>query len=603
MDKKELYNFVLKNSNIINVISSYLPLEKKGKNYTCLCPFHDDKKLGNFYVSEDKQIYSCFSCGAHGNAITFIKEYEHLNDNFEVYKKLANICGFKLPEIYNSKVSNIDKEKTLILQILNDIKNFYSAAIFQTSEGKKALEYLYKRGLNDEIIKKFNIGYALNNGKVVVEYLKKKGYLLKDISKSGIVELTANPIDKNSGRICFPIENLEGDTVGFSCRAITFEKTEKKYVNTNSTKLFNKSNIFYNFYSALNEIRKKGSVYIFEGFMDVIAAYRTNFKNSIGLMGTALTNDHIKILKKLNVQVNLCLDLDEPGQNAMINIVDLFEKHNISYKLVNNKVDFSYKDSDEILFNLKEKGLEKFLLNLIDKPQWLLNYYSKKYDLSVYENKIKLLESFVPIVKDCKERIEYENHIQSLIYLTNFSFEAIDEFFNKRIKIDFNFDKIKKDNDNLVSKNIKSINNNKISVLQKTLIRYALINKSTINDINSLNIDNDIFSADVYEKIFLLVCEYYKEINNDEINEDELIKYAKVKNEDEEIIRNIEEIYNIKIYDTYSKEFILDVIERLNVIKNNNKNKDIRYKLAKNSDSENDKYLLSAMINVKKNEK
>ncbi len=603
MDKKELYNDVIKKSDIVKVISSYIPLEKKGKNYTCLCPFHDDKSLGNFYVSEDKQIYSCFSCGAHGNVITFVKEYEHLDNYIDVCKRISSICGFTLPEIENYKKNNIDKEKECILKILQDIEGFYCASLYQTNEAKKALEYLYNRGLNDDIIKKFKIGYCLEDGKVLIEYLKKKGYSIKDISKTGIVDLIANPVDKNAGRISFPIANLEGNVVGFSCRAITNQKVERKYLNTNNTKVFNKSSILYNFYNALNEIRKKGSVYIFEGFMDAIAAYRANFKNSIALMGTALTSDHLKILKKLDVQVNLCLDLDDAGQNAMLNIVDLFEKYNISYKLVNNKVDFKYKDSDEIIFNLKEKGLEKYLLNLIDKPEWLLNYYSKKYDLNNYDNKIKLLESFSPIIEKCNERVEYENYLQSLIYLTNFTFEAIDEFYKKRIKIDFNSNKKEIKNNNTKKESIISNDDLKINSLQKTLLRFSLINKNTINDINSLNIDNDIFSSSLYEDIFLLVCDYYNKFNNENIKKENFIEYAKLNNKNDEFLDNLENIYNLKTYNDYSKEFIVDVVNRLNKTKENKKNKEIRYKLAKNSDTENDKYILTAMINVKKNEK
>ncbi len=607
-NNNDLYNIVLKNADIVKVISAYYKLEKRGKNYTCLCPFHDDKSLGNFYVSPDKQVFKCFSCGASGNVVSFVKEIEHFSNYFDVYKKIAQICGFELPRIDKYEDKYIDKEKDLLLKILKDISFFYEGSLNQTKEAEEARTYLEKRGLSNEIIHKFKIGYALKDGKIIIEYLKKKGYLLKDISKTGIIELNADTFDKNAGRISFPIQDLEGNIVGFSCRAITFDKVERKYVNTSSTKVFNKSNILYNYYEALNEIRKKNSVYIFEGFMDVIAACRAGFNNSIGLMGTALTIEHIKILKKLNVQVNLCLDLDDPGQSAMLGITDMFEKYNISYKLVNNKVDFDYKDSDEIIFNLKEKGLEKFLLDLIDKPTWMLNYFSKKFDLSIYENKIKLLDSFMNIIKKCKERIEYENYLNSLIYLTNFSFEAIDEYYKKRINLNFITDD---KSENFISKNHKGkkkerIKNTKFDKIQKMLIRFALSNRKTINDINSFNEEEILFISPVYKKIYEEIQLFYKSYQVENIEENNFINFINQsyedKNEINTIITSTNEIYQMKIYDEYSEKMIKELIYALNKEKKVSNNSEIRKNLVKNANDENDMFCLNAIISVKKNE-
>ena len=605
-NNNDLYNIVLKNADIVKVISAYYKLEKKGKNYTCLCPFHDDKSLGNFYVSPDKQVYKCFSCGASGNVVSFVKEIEHLNSYLDVYKKISQICGFELPNLSNYENKFIDKEKELILKIIKDICFFYEGSLNQTKEAEVARDYLEKRNLSDEIIHRFKIGYALKDGTVIIEYLKKKGYSLKDISKTGIIELAANAFDKNAGRISFPIEDLEGNIVGFSCRAITFDKVERKYVNTSSTKVFNKSTILYNYYEALNEIRRKNSVYIFEGFMDVIAACRAGFNNSIGLMGTALTQEHIKILQKLNVQVNLCLDLDEPGQNAMLGITDLFEKSNISYKLVNNKVDFNYKDADEIIYNLNEKGLQKFLLDLIDKPSWMLNFFSKKFDLSIYENKIKLLDSFNSIIKKCKERVEYENYINSLIYLTNFSFEAIDEYFKKRINLNFENGVLKKESKQINRTTLNKSKNNKFDKIQKMLIRFAFLNRKTIEDINLFCEDDNLFTSDIYKKIYGEICLFYQNYEVEEIKLNNFINfintYVNDKNELNHIVNSTNDIYEMKIYDEFSDSMIKDLVKNLSKEKNISKNNEIRKNLVKNATNENDMFYLGAIINVKKNE-
>ena len=606
-NNNDLYNIVLNKADIVKVISAYYQLEKKGKNYTCLCPFHDDKSLGNFYVSPDKQVYKCFSCGASGNVISFVREIEHYSNNLDAYKKISQICGFELPEISRYENRYVDKEKELILKILKDISFFYECSLNQVKEAEVARNYLTKRGLNPEIIKKFKIGYSLSDGKTIIKILKDKGYSLKDISKTGIIDLDADSSDKNAGRISFPIQDLEGNIVGFSCRAITFDKVERKYVNTNSTKVFNKSTILYNYYNALNEIRRKNSVYIFEGFMDVIAATRAGFYNSIGLMGTALTPEHLKILKRLNCQVNLCLDLDEPGQNAMLNITDLFEKENISYKLVNNKVDFSYKDADEIIFNLKEKGLEKFLLNLIDKPTWMLNYFSKKFDLSIYENKIKLLDSFINIVKKCDERVEYENYLNSLIYLTNLSFEAIDDYFRKRVRFKFETQpKIAPSSNELTKPKVLRNKETKFDKIQKTLIRFALINKKTIDDIDLYTDDENLFGNKVYNEIYNEICSYYEKNQVEEISKDNFISFVNSDCDNKDLLAGIisstNDIYMMRIYDSYSEEIIKDLIANLNIEKTIHKNSELRKNLVKNANSENDKFYLNAIINVKKNE-
>lgn len=595
----DLYSFVLKNSDIVKVISKYIPLEKRGKNFVCLCPFHDDKTLGNFYVSENKQIYKCFSCGSSGNSITFVKEYLHVN-TYDAYKIISEICGFDLPKDINYNKQNKDFEK--IYSILEEICKFYESNLFLSNEGRNALLYLHNRGLDDETIRKFRIGYSLKDGKIIIDYLIKKGYSLKDISRSGITSLNSDPFDKNAGRISFPIENLDGKICGFSCRAITTEKVEKKYINTTSTEVFNKSTILYNYHNALNDIRKKNSVYIFEGFMDVIAAYRVGFVNSIGLMGTSFTIDHLNTLKKLNITINLCLDLDDPGQEAMFNISNNLEKYAFSYKLVNNKVNFSYKDSDEILFHLGDKVLINFLSSLIDRSEWLLNYFSKKYDLSLYDNKIKLLNSFSPIISKCKEQIEYENFLNSLKYVTNFSISALDEFYKKRLTLSFNNpSSSEKMNKNITLSNSK----NNYYLIEQELIKYSMFNIETINIIKDMG--DNFFPDNEYNKIFKLLIEYYDQSKFVNATLENFIEFTNSKNElssnDKDlIIANIKKIYELRLYNSYSSELIHDLIQSLNFKIEINNKKIMRQKLINGSNEFNDSILLGAIISSKKNE-
>ena len=237
----------------------------------------------------------------------------------------------------------------------------------------------------------------------------------------------------------------------------------------------------------------------------------------------------------------------------------------------------------------------------------MLNYFSKKFDLSIYENKIKLLDSFIEIVKKCNERVEYENYLNSLIYLTNLSFEAIDDYFRKRVRFAFETPtKITPSNNETIKPKVLKNKETKFDKIQKMLIKFALINKKTIDDIDSYTEDENLFTNKVYNEIYEEICSYYKENEVEDISKDNFISFVNsdCENKDllEGIIKSTNDIYKMRIYDSYSEEIIKDLIENLNIEKTIHKNSELRKNLVKNANSENDKFYLNAIINVKKNE-
>lgn len=482
----DLANEVIKSADIVEVISHYIKLEKKGRNYASLCPFHDDKSLGSFSVSREKGLFKCFSCNTGGNAITFVQKYT--NCSFaEAVKKTAEIIGFKDDRFNEIGISKpIDPKLQRIYDCLNDIAGFYSASLFQAIDGKDALDYLHSRGLDDDIIKTFKIGYAQNNGENIINFLLKKGYSLETISQTGILSLNQTPYrDINHGRIAFTIQDKEEKTVGFSCRRFKEDQEDQaKYINTSATALFNKSNILFNFYQASIEAKKVGYIYLLEGFMDVIACYRVGIKSAVGLMGTALTKENLQSLLYLKVEVRVCLDLDGPGQLNTLKAIELLEQYGIKHRIVNNNVSFSDKDTDEILKNNGEEVLRSYLTNLIGKLEWLFNYYSKMFKLNTLDGKKIFLTKLLPYIAAIEDPIDFEIYTNKIISLTGFTKDAILKFIKQYKKANnkkTNKEEFKDFEDD-IEVNIRKENKtlSRLNLAERRLIGYILENNEAL---------------------------------------------------------------------------------------------------------------------------
>ena len=611
IDKENnIFDLVRSKCNIVDVVSHYVKLTQRGRNYVGLCPFHDDKNLGNFSVSPEKQIFNCFACNTKGDALTFVKKIEKMS-YLDAARKICEIEGITIPELDNISYKKINPKLEKAYEILNDISNFYSLSLFQSKEGEKALKYLHDRGLSDEIIRKFSIGYSFNDGSKIIEFLtKEKKYSLQDIDLTGIIDLKNNSlIDKNRGRIAFSIKNEEGKVVGFSCRIFGDAKSESKYVNTPSTIAFNKSSILYNFYDAQYNARKVNYIYVLEGFMDVIACYRAGETSCVALMGTAFTKEHLELLKSLGVEIRICLDLDNPGQIGDKRIVDMLEKENISYLLVDNDVDFKYKDCDEIITNLGEERLRKYLNKLIDLPRWMINYFKKTTDLSNIVNKQKMVEYFAKYISRGDVLAEYYLHL--VAEATNLSensiLNTVSEFQNEQIE------PLKKEiiNDEPTPKKHKVSNLAYANLKEKRLLNlesqvfYYLLRKKDAR-IEFLSKMNCFYSKN-FEDLYNLVLSYLEDVDDSEsIEIEKFIKYIEESDtkDKDKLLEILNRIDKLKVRDPYSKEIIDELIisikKELDILTINKSNDELISKLEDNPDSKAEILeLLSSKIHKK----
>lgn len=419
---------VLKHADIVKVIGSYLTLVKQGKNYKAVCPFHDDTNP-SLTISPEKQFFKCFVCGTGGNAITFVQKYEHISFP-EAVKKVADICDYHPEGLEKySKPVKVDERKQELLKCLYDLNLYYQFAI-NTPEGKEGLDYLESRKLDNSYRSKYKLGYAPKDGKATIEFLLKKGHSIKTIEDTGIARMVSvgNYRDMNEGRVTFPICDIDGNVIGFSARRLVNDDTAK-YMNTPETYLFHKTNNLYNIHIAKDAAKIKGYIYVCEGFMDVYALSKIGIDAAVAIMGTALTSEHIQILRSLNVEIRLCLDGDLPGQSAMMKICRNLSRSGINYRVVDNQG--SDRDPDEILNEEGKVALEEYLNKLVGPTDFALNYYLRSNPLKTNEEKKTLIKEFLPILAKINSQIELDNYLRKLEKITGFDVESIRDVVKK----------------------------------------------------------------------------------------------------------------------------------------------------------------------------
>ena len=416
-----LVNDVLKHSDIVRVIQAYLPLVRKGKDYLAKCPFHDDTNP-SMHISPEKQIFKCFVCGTSGNAIGFVMKYEHLSFK-EALKKVAEICDYHDPRLEGiNEVKVVDPKRVPLIKCLRDLTIYYQYSL-NSPEGKAGLDYFEERHLDAAMRNKFMLGYAFKDGKATCRFLQEKGHSLKTIEDIGIAS-SVNGVynDRNQGRVIFPICDANGEVVGYSARRLG-NGPEAKYVNSPETYLFHKSNILYNYHNAKEKARIAGYIYVLEGFMDVYALYRIGIESCVAVMGTALTAEHIRLLRALNVEIRLCLDGDLPGQKATMGIATELANNGLNVRIVDNQN--SSKDPDEILNSDGEMALNAYLNKLISRVDFVLNYYKNTNPLQTPEQKTQLINEFIPVLLGMRSTLELDTYINKLADITGFAPEAI----------------------------------------------------------------------------------------------------------------------------------------------------------------------------------
>lgn len=539
----EEINNIRSSVSIVDVISDYIPLTKKGKNYFGVCPFHDDH-APSMSVSETKQIYKCFSCGATGNVFNFIMDYEHVSF-IEAVKMVAAKAGIDVKfEGYKEQ----PKKNNDIYEIYELSNKLYQNNI-NTSSGTKALEYLKNRSIDEDVIKEFGIGLSLKKHDVLTNLLTKKGYTKEQQLKSGLViENDYGFQDIYYDRIMFPLWDMFGKVVGFSGRRYDDVK-EYKYINTKETDIFKKGEILYNYHRAKDEARRKNQVIIMEGFMDVIRAYTIGVKNVVATMGTAVTKENASNIKRMAKEVILCFDGDSAGSKATFACINELSKIGVIPKIVRLPNDL---DPDDYI---KKYGKEAFI-SMLDNP------------INVMDFKLRYLKEG----KDLTSSIDMASYVNQIISeLNNLDDDVLREITIKKISEEASLDEDfirshleKKEVKEIVTKKVETKKYNKYEKAEQNLLYYMLRDPEVIKLYNK---KITYMPTMKYRFLAREISYFYKQF--DYINIADLLSFLK---DDPDMIKTIGEIDFLDLKEEHSKEEINDYI---NVIYEYNVNREI----------------------------
>lgn len=511
-DNLNVWEFVISKNDIVSIIGEYVSLTKQGKNYKACCPFHGEK-TPSFIVSQDKGIFKCFGCGKSGNVVKFIELKENINST-EALKFLANKQNLDLNQFSHffdkNKVSN---EQLRILEVNNEANNFFRyQLLFEKTEQLK--NYLKTRGIDDSLIKEFQIGFA-SNQKSIFNSLIEKQFNLFEISNSSLVTGQNNKNFFND-RLMFPIHDSNGDVVAFSGRDITNNQIPK-YLNSSETIIFKKNKVMFNYFHAKNEIIEKNEVYLVEGQFDCIALFKAGIKNCVAIMGTSLSVDHIKEFQ--NKTINLFFDNDRAGINATFKNLKIIlyysKKYNLKVNFVENKIN---KDPDEIYQIDQGKTLNdlcKNKINIVDFIFRILNDISLNQKNSINKNeKYKLIFEYIyhlenSLILMLKEKAINNNIITADLFdyyikNTNDIF-ASDLSFKSKI---LNEDKSQNKNrfENIVNNNEEELNNFYLDNLEKNNQNLLKLNKKTLKSKKNNQIEDEISPNYVFLKDILILC-------------------------------------------------------------------------------------------------
>lgn len=420
----EIIEEVRSRNDIVEVISAYVKLQKKGSSYFGLCPFHNEKSP-SFSVSRQKQMYYCFGCGAGGNVFTFLMEYE--NYSFvEALRYLADRAGVDLPEQeYSEAERRRADEKAVLLEIHKRAAQFYYVQL-KSSQGEQAMAYLRGRQLGDDTIKAFGLGYSSKFSNTLYQFLKSKGYADDMLAKSGLITMDEKhgPHDKFWNRVMFPIMDANNRVIGFGGRVMGDAKP--KYLNSPETLIFDKSRNLY----GLNRARttRKSYFLLCEGYMDVISLHQAGFTNAVASLGTALTAGHASLIRRYVQEVYLTYDSDDAGTRAALRALPILKDAGITAKIIRME---PYKDPDEFIKNLGAEAFEERIEKARNGFMFSLEILEKDYDLKSPEGKTGFLNEAARRLGRFEEEIERNNYIEAVAEKYHTGYEELRRLVGK----------------------------------------------------------------------------------------------------------------------------------------------------------------------------
>lgn len=508
--------------DIVDVIGNYLSLQKKGRNYVTLCPFHDDSNP-SLTISPEKQIYMCFVCGNGGNVFNFLKNYLKI-PYLEAVKTVASLGNVDISE-YNleRRVKPVDQKLEPLYKMHEEANKIYMHYL-NTKLAIDAKEYLKNRNISDEIIETFSIGYAPNNN-VLLNAFDKMGFDKISMYETGLIIEANRSYDRFNNRIMFPLHDANGRVVGFSGRIFQQNENESKYMNSPESKIFIKGEMLYNFHRVKESARQAGYVIINEGFMDVIALYKAGIKNAVALMGTALTKAHTRLLKRLSKVVYLCLDGDQAGKKATLKAIDILLSEGFEVKVIALSNDL---DPDEFL---EKNGIDE-LKALIARPlsslDFKMNYYYEMTNMDNYQERKKYLELISQEISKLDDMIDRDYYIQELEKKSGFSKEIINNLIGQKT--------VTKIEHTTYHQNVRMMD--KYLRAERDLLYYMMVDK---NVAMMYEAKIGFMFNDSYRIIATYIVDYYRHKSVLEIAD--LISSI----EDENLVKNIVEISQLNL--------------------------------------------------------
>ena len=532
----EIVEEVRSRNDIVDVISGYVKLQKKGNSYFGLCPFHNEKSP-SFSVSRDKQMYYCFGCGAGGNVFTFIMEYENYSF-LEALKFLAARAGVELPEEEYSKEAKERADLRSTLLEINKLAAKYYYAQLKSQNGKTAYDYLKRRELSDETIVGFGLGYSNKYSNDLYKYLRAKGYNDEQIIKAGLanVDEKTGIYDKFWNRVMFPIMDVNNRVIGFGGRVMGDGKP--KYLNSPETMIFDKSRNLYGLHRARTS--RKSYYLICEGYMDVISLHQAGFTNAVATLGTALTAGHAALIKRYVNEVYLTYDSDEAGTKAALRAVPILRDAGISAKVI--RMD-PYKDPDEFIKNLGSEAFEERIAKARNGFMFRLEMLEKDYDMNSPEGKTEFLRTAAKWLAEFEEEIERTNYIEAVARTYNVSYEELRKLVVKvavqsGMATPANKPKATVDRDGQKEDgHIKS---------QRILLTWLIDHEELFSQISRYITPED-FTKDLYRKVATLLFEQYEK---GEVNPAQIMNYFT----EEEEHREAASLFHTRIKELTTKQ-------------------------------------------------
>lgn len=560
-------------ANIVDIISSYLPLTQAGKSYKGVCPFHQDHSP-SMHVSPEKGIFKCFACGESGGIFEFVEKYENVSW-IEAVEIVANKCGLELSQsIVKGSSNSYFKEEYEIM----DLTEKYFVNNLKTSFGEQALAYLKERGIDEDVIKEFGIGLSLDDRDTLLKLLSKKNYEVDKLDELGLINnVNGSVYDFFTRRITFPLWDKDGHIVGFSGRIYRGEKDTSKYMNSKETKIFKKGETLYNYHNAKDVAKREKEIIVVEGFMDAIRVSASGIKNVVALCGTAMTKEQIQLLQKVRGRVILCLDNDNAGEIATLNNGEDLVKNGLDVHVIRLSGE---KDPDEYIL---ANGAQAFLEN-VKKPitffEFKKNYLKKGKNLNNNQELTQYINSVLQMISSNNDIIFRELTLRELSNEFGLSMDVLN---SKLLELQPNQVVQQKSNDQ--PKVIEKVKKDNFTVCCEKILFFMM------ND--GLYIDNykkkiGIFNDALYRQIANEIVYYYE--SSGTISVADFITYVHDK---DEIKGKVMEIVNEAFDDEVTMEAMDEYVTKFFKVSTQNEIERLKQQMKKELDQ--DKKLKIAM--------